>query len=200
LTFATSIGLSKHIEYMDFSWWKQDKLSVFLSFQVLNLLGFICITVSYRAITSRGSWFNTVAMGGFWFTGILLALYVFHVIEKFYRIPWLKIVSVLREFIFITNEFNTFLVLFMLPYFQIVGNLILQYLLQYVWSYNSPALFGWKKIIKFVLLVSQLFLCNVSFYAKFCFWTLQQNVYRVIISSSEFQLPSLSLAHFSFPP
>ncbi|PNF26063.1 hypothetical protein B7P43_G06390 [Cryptotermes secundus] len=64
---------------------------------VLNLLGFICITVSYGAITSRGSWFNTVAMGGFWFTGILLALYLFHVIEKFYRIPWLKI-----EFVFCT--------------------------------------------------------------------------------------------------
>ncbi|PSN34447.1 hypothetical protein C0J52_21466 [Blattella germanica] len=64
---------------------------------VVNLLGFICITVSYRAITSRGSWFNTVAMGGFWFTGIILALYLFHVIEKFYRIPWLKI-----EFVFCT--------------------------------------------------------------------------------------------------
>jgi hypothetical protein len=70
-------------------------------FQVLNLLGFICITVSYGAITSRGSWFNTVAMGGFWFTGILLALYLFHVIEKFYRIPWLKIVS---STVFITQR------------------------------------------------------------------------------------------------
>lgn len=73
-----------------------NRISLVFSFyfQVLNLLGFICITVSYGAISSRGSWFNTVAMGGFWFTGILLALYLFHVIEKFYRIPWLKIVSV----------------------------------------------------------------------------------------------------------
>lgn len=30
-------------------------------------------------------------MGGFWFTSIMLALYLFHVIEKFYKIPWLKI-------------------------------------------------------------------------------------------------------------
>jgi hypothetical protein len=71
-------------------------------------LGFICITISYRAITSRGSWFNTVAMGGFWFTGILLALYLFHVIEKFYRIPWLKIVSFIKEFVSIADDSNVF--------------------------------------------------------------------------------------------
>lgn len=65
-------------------------------FQVLNLLGFICIeasgTFSYH---SRGSWFNFVAMTGFWFTGILLIFYLFHIIEKFYKLPWLKI-----EFVF----------------------------------------------------------------------------------------------------
>ncbi|XP_063977526.1 CKLF-like MARVEL transmembrane domain-containing protein 4 [Diachasmimorpha longicaudata] len=58
---------------------------------ILDLLGFICITVSRYSNHSRGNWFNTVAMGGFWFTGILLALYIFHVVEKFYRIPWIKI-------------------------------------------------------------------------------------------------------------
>ncbi|XP_063224463.1 CKLF-like MARVEL transmembrane domain-containing protein 4 [Bacillus rossius redtenbacheri] len=58
---------------------------------VLNLLGFICITISPYRYHSRNSWFNTVAMTGFWFTGIMLALYLFHIIEKFYRIPWLKI-------------------------------------------------------------------------------------------------------------
>ncbi|KAK3913701.1 CKLF-like MARVEL transmembrane domain-containing protein 4 [Frankliniella fusca] len=62
---------------------------------ILNLLGFICITVSYHSIHSRGSWFNTVAMIGFWFTGILLVFYLFHVIEKFFKIPWLKV-----EFVF----------------------------------------------------------------------------------------------------
>ncbi|CAH1956508.1 unnamed protein product [Acanthoscelides obtectus] len=34
-------------------------------------------------------------MTAFWFTGILLLLYLFHVIEKLYKIPWLKI-----EFVF----------------------------------------------------------------------------------------------------
>lgn len=62
---------------------------------VLNLLGFICITVSSQSNSSRGGWFNTVAMAGFWFTGILLVFYLFHIVEKFSKIPWLKI-----EFIF----------------------------------------------------------------------------------------------------
>lgn len=64
---------------------------------VLNLLGFICVTVSVFSSHSRGAWFNTVAMGGFWFTGIVLVLYLFHFVEKFSKIPWLKI-----EFVFCT--------------------------------------------------------------------------------------------------
>ena len=62
---------------------------------ILSLLGFICITVSSQSSSSRGGWFNTVAMGGFWFTGILLVFYLFHIVEKFSKIPWIKI-----EFIF----------------------------------------------------------------------------------------------------
>lgn len=34
-------------------------------------------------------------MIAFWFTGILLGLYLFHIVEKFYKIPWLKM-----EFLF----------------------------------------------------------------------------------------------------
>ncbi|XP_056635386.1 CKLF-like MARVEL transmembrane domain-containing protein 4 [Diorhabda sublineata] len=59
---------------------------------LLNLLGFICIESSgVLATRSRGSFFNFVAMFGFWFTGILLAFYLFHLIEKLYRVPWLKL-------------------------------------------------------------------------------------------------------------
>lgn len=72
-------------------------------FQVLNLLGFICITVSSHSSHSRGGWFNTVAMGGFWFTGILLVLYLFHIIEKFSKIPWLKIVSRLDNDVYLSH-------------------------------------------------------------------------------------------------
>ncbi|XP_060517165.1 CKLF-like MARVEL transmembrane domain-containing protein 4 [Cylas formicarius] len=57
----------------------------------LNLLGFICIEAGGPwAYHSRGVWFNFVAMTGFWLTLILLALYLFHIIERFYKIPWLK--------------------------------------------------------------------------------------------------------------
>lgn len=68
---------------------------LFLS-KTLNLIGFISIQASgVWALHSRGGWYSTVSMGGFWFTGILLVFYLFHVIEKFYKIPWLKI-----EFVF----------------------------------------------------------------------------------------------------
>lgn len=60
------------------------------------MLGFICIECSGGfALHTRGTFFNFVAMFAFWFTGILLGFYLFHIIEKFYKIPWLKI-----EFVF----------------------------------------------------------------------------------------------------
>ncbi|CAG9814394.1 unnamed protein product [Phaedon cochleariae] len=59
---------------------------------VINILGFICIEASgYHAGASRGTYFNTVSMTAFWFTGIILVFYLFHLIEKSYRIPWIKI-------------------------------------------------------------------------------------------------------------
>jgi hypothetical protein len=64
---------------------------------VLNLSGFICITASFGAVTYRGNWFCFVATAGLWITGILLSLYLFRIVEKFHRIPWLKI-----EFVFCT--------------------------------------------------------------------------------------------------
>ncbi|KAI9555101.1 hypothetical protein GHT06_017616 [Daphnia sinensis] len=57
----------------------------------LNILGFICIMVSEVNWHSRANWFNFCAMGGFWITGILLAFYLFHVIEKLYFIPWIML-------------------------------------------------------------------------------------------------------------
>lgn len=57
----------------------------------MDLIGFICIQVSAFSYHSRGSFFSTVAMTGFWFTGIMLALYVFQIVYKFIRIPWLQI-------------------------------------------------------------------------------------------------------------
>lgn len=58
---------------------------------VLNLLGFVCIESSRYTNLQSGTFFNTIAMIGFWFTGILLVFYVFHVVERFFRIPWIQI-------------------------------------------------------------------------------------------------------------
>ena len=48
--------------------------------------------VSENSYHSRAGWFNFCAGTGFWVTGILLALYLFHVIEKLQFIPWLMVV------------------------------------------------------------------------------------------------------------
>lgn len=69
---------------------------MFLSgFQVCSLIGFICIQFSYFNNAGKGSYFSWISMIAFWFTGILLGFYLFHLVEKFYRIPWLRI-----EFVF----------------------------------------------------------------------------------------------------
>jgi len=58
---------------------------------VLSLLGFICIEVSKYSYHSRGGFFNFVAMTAFWFSGLMLIFYMFHVVERFFKIPWLKV-------------------------------------------------------------------------------------------------------------
>uniref|UniRef100_T1JEB9 MARVEL domain-containing protein n=1 Tax=Strigamia maritima TaxID=126957 RepID=T1JEB9_STRMM len=64
---------------------------------ILNFIGFICIMASgYAGSTHpRGSWFNFVAVTGFWVSGTLLFMYLFHGIERLHMIPWL-----LLEFVF----------------------------------------------------------------------------------------------------
>lgn len=65
--------------------------TVFRFYQVVDLIGFICIQSSVFSNYSRGGFFSYVAMQGFWFTGIMLGLYLFQVVYKFNRIPWLRI-------------------------------------------------------------------------------------------------------------
>ncbi|XP_072936496.1 CKLF-like MARVEL transmembrane domain-containing protein 4 [Epargyreus clarus] len=60
-----------------------------------SLLGFICVQFSNLTFLSKSSYFSSISMIAFWFTGILLGFYLFHIVEKFYKIPWLKI-----EFVF----------------------------------------------------------------------------------------------------
>ncbi|XP_065335309.1 CKLF-like MARVEL transmembrane domain-containing protein 4 [Cloeon dipterum] len=58
---------------------------------VCNMIGFLCVILAKYSHLARGSFFKSLSGIGFWFTGIMLLLYVFHVAEKFFRIPWLKI-------------------------------------------------------------------------------------------------------------
>lgn len=58
---------------------------------IFNLVGFICIEVTAYNTISRATFFNTVAMTAFWFSLIMLVLYMFHIVEKFYKLPWVKI-------------------------------------------------------------------------------------------------------------
>lgn len=55
------------------------------------LIGFICVQCSQHSGIGIAQFFSTVAMIAFWFSGILLALYLFHVIYVFHKIPWIKI-------------------------------------------------------------------------------------------------------------
>jgi hypothetical protein len=64
---------------------------------------------------SRANWFNFCAMGGFWITGILLAFYLFHVIEKLYFIPWIMVVSIAFDYYLYTKagflKFDEFIII-----------------------------------------------------------------------------------------
>lgn len=55
------------------------------------IIGFICIQCSQYSPMGIAQFFSTVAMISFWFTGILLVLYLFHVVYVFNKIPWMKI-------------------------------------------------------------------------------------------------------------
>ncbi|XP_050702645.1 MARVEL domain-containing protein 1-like isoform X2 [Eriocheir sinensis] len=62
-----------------------------IAVMVTNLIGYLCSAFSTFNYYSHSEWFCFVSMTGFWATGILLILYVLHVVEKFQRVPWLKV-------------------------------------------------------------------------------------------------------------
>ena len=77
------------------------------SFQIINLVVFICVMSSgvYWRETTTAEWTDFVAMTAFWVTGILLIFYLLHVIEKFHVIPWMTIemgYTILWAFFYLT--------------------------------------------------------------------------------------------------
>ncbi|KAK9510309.1 hypothetical protein O3M35_005119 [Rhynocoris fuscipes] len=58
---------------------------------LLNILIFLSVSFSMHSRTGQLSFMSLICGLGFWFTGVLLAFYLFHIIEKFFKVPWLKI-------------------------------------------------------------------------------------------------------------
>ncbi|KAL0848780.1 hypothetical protein ABMA28_013211 [Loxostege sticticalis] len=58
---------------------------------LFNLIAFICIQSSAFWSNGQGVFFNIVASLGFIFSGALLLMYLFHVVEKYHNVKWLKI-------------------------------------------------------------------------------------------------------------
>jgi len=58
---------------------------------VLNLCGFICISVATRSNSHNANWFSFVAFGGLLITLVLFFLFLFHLIEKLHFMPWLLV-------------------------------------------------------------------------------------------------------------
>ncbi|XP_015790577.1 CKLF-like MARVEL transmembrane domain-containing protein 4 [Tetranychus urticae] len=55
------------------------------------LIGFICGTVGDCRGCSSVAFYSTITMVCFWITLLLLAAYLFHIIEKLHNIPWLLV-------------------------------------------------------------------------------------------------------------
>lgn len=64
---------------------------LFLRNQIFTLLGFLCVLFSDFKSSGVCQFFSTITMIAFWFSGILLVLYLFHVIYVMSKIPWTKI-------------------------------------------------------------------------------------------------------------
>lgn len=72
---------------------KAFKIMEIVSFfwQAFVLIGFILVQVSEHSHIGTAQFYSTITMICFWFTGILLVLYLFHVIYVFTKVPWTKI-------------------------------------------------------------------------------------------------------------
>lgn len=68
-----------------------NNIVFFSSIQIFVLIGFICIQCSQYSPMGIAQFFSTISMISFWFTGILLVLYLFHVVYAYHKIPWMKI-------------------------------------------------------------------------------------------------------------
>lgn len=66
-------------------------ITTFVQFQVFTVLGFASIQIGEFSHIGISQFYSSIAMICFWFTAILLVLYLFQVTYVFARIPWSKI-------------------------------------------------------------------------------------------------------------
>ena len=68
-------------------------LLLYILFQFVNILGFICVMCAspYYKEQAVGEWFVFVSMTAFWVSLVFLVMYLIHAMEKFHVIPWLMI-------------------------------------------------------------------------------------------------------------
>lgn len=55
------------------------------------MIAFLCVQFSDEKTMGRSQFFSTISMIAFWFSGVLLVLYLFHLIYVMSKIPWIKI-------------------------------------------------------------------------------------------------------------
>lgn len=66
-------------------------ISILTKKKFFTLIGFLCVQLSdYRGV-GTAQFFSTISMIAFWFSGVLLVLYLFHVIYVLSKVPWIKI-------------------------------------------------------------------------------------------------------------
>ncbi|KAI5634713.1 CKLF-like MARVEL transmembrane domain-containing protein 4 [Phthorimaea operculella] len=58
---------------------------------IFNLIGYICIQASSFYTNGRGVYFIIVSLVGLCFSAAILLCYLWHIVEKYHSIKWLKI-------------------------------------------------------------------------------------------------------------
>lgn len=71
-----------------------------LTIYLIFLQVFVLLSLTAVSYSSYNMWFQSrsvtsILMFGFWFSLFMMVFYLFHVVECFYKIPWLKIVSII---------------------------------------------------------------------------------------------------------
>ncbi|XP_059058996.1 CKLF-like MARVEL transmembrane domain-containing protein 4 isoform X1 [Achroia grisella] len=89
---------------------------------VFSFIAFVCVQASAFWSNGRGVFFNFVAALAFLYSGGMLLLYMFHVVEKYHNVKWLKIEMIVSViFVFLYLIVSTIAVAFGSPAFSAAG-------------------------------------------------------------------------------